>query len=59
MEKVDFSTLPPSHYERFIPPTPEKLAAIMAHASPHIVRVVVLGVQCGVRVGPSEMFRLT
>lgn len=59
MERVDFPTLPPAHYERFIPPTPEELAAIMAHASPHIVRVVILGAQCGVRVGPSEMFRLT
>jgi len=28
-------------------------------ASPHIVRVVVTGSQCGVRVGPSELFRLT
>ena len=59
MEPVEFPKLPPAQYERFIPPTPEELAAIMAVAAPHIVRIVVLGAQCGVRVGPSEMFRLT
>lgn len=58
-EPLEFPALPPAHYERFIPPTPEELNAIMAHAAPHIVRVVVLGAQCGVRVGPSEMFGLT
>lgn len=31
----------------------------MAVAAPHIVRTVILGAQCGVRVGPSEMFGLT
>ena len=59
MEPVEFPKLPPAQYERFIPPTPEELADIMAVAAPHIVRLVVLGAQCGVRVGPSEMFRLT
>ena len=59
MEPVEFPKLPPAQYERFIPPTPEELTAIMAVAAPHIVRLVVLGAQCGVRVGPSEMFRLT
>ena len=56
---VRFPKLPPAHYEKFIPPTPEELAAIMKVAAPHIVRVIVLGAQCGVRVGPSEMLRLT
>ncbi|WP_299396024.1 site-specific integrase [uncultured Desulfovibrio sp.] len=59
MKAVEFPKLPPAQYERFIPPTPEELADIMAVAAPHIVRLVVLGAQCGVRVGPSEMFRLT
>lgn len=59
MPPVAFPTLPPAHYEKFIPPTPEELAAMMAVAAPHIVRIIVLGSQCGVRVGPSEMFRLT
>lgn len=59
MDPLEFPKLPPAQYEKFIPPTPEELAAIMSAGSPHIVRVVVLGAQCGVRVGPSEMFRLT
>ena len=59
MEPVEFPKLPPAQYERFVPPTPEELESIVAVAAPHIVRAVVLGAQCGVRVGPSEMFSLT
>ena len=59
MQPVAFPALPPAHYEKFIPPTPDELAAMMDVAAPHVVRVIVLGAQCGVRVGPSEMFRLT
>ena len=59
IEPVEFPKLPPAQYEKFIPPTPAELEAIMAVAAPHIVRTVVLGAQCGVRVGPSEMFTLT
>ena len=58
-EPVDCPILPPAHYERFVPPTPEELAAILQSAPSHIVRVVILGAQCGVRVGPCELFRLT
>ena len=58
-DPIPFPKLPPAHYERFIPPTPEEMAAIIQVAAPHIVRVIVLGAQCGVRVGPSEMLRLT
>lgn len=54
-----FPKLPPANYEKFIPPSPEELAAILAVAEPHIVRVVILGAQCGVRVGPSELLGLT
>ena len=59
MEPVDFPKLPPAHYEKFVPPTPEELKAIIAVAAPHVVRAVILGAQCGVRVGPSELFALT
>ena len=59
MPPLEFPPLPPANYERFIPPTPEELNALLAVAAPHIVRVIVLGAQCGVRVGPSELFRLT
>ncbi len=58
-EPIRFPKLPPALYEKFIPPTPEELAAILRAAGPHIVRVVILGAQCGVRVGPSELLRLT
>ena len=54
-----FPKLPPAHYEKFIPPTPEELHAILAHASPHIIRVIILGAQLGVRVGRSELLSLT
>ena len=56
---VDFPKLPPAKYEKFIPPTPEEIRAILNNASPHIVRVIVLGAQCGVRVGPCELLQLT
>lgn len=59
MNPLEFPKLPPAQYEKFIPPTPGELAEIIAAAAPHIVRVIILGAQGGVRVGPSEMFRLT
>ncbi|MDE6734476.1 MAG: site-specific integrase [Desulfovibrio sp.] len=59
MAPFEFPKLPPAQYERFIPPTPEELSAIMAVAQDHIVRVIILGAQLGVRVGPSELLRLT
>lgn len=56
---IRFPKLPPALYEKFIPPSPEELSSILSVAEPHIVRVVILGAQCGVRVGPSELLRLT
>jgi integrase len=44
--------------EKFVPPTPEELAAIYQVAPPHLQRVIILGYYAGMRVGPSEMFRL-
>lgn len=58
-EPIRFPKMPPAKYEKFIPPTPDELAAIVRVASPHIVRVIILGAQFGVRVGPSEMLKLT
>lgn len=55
----DFPKLPSGHYEKFIPPTPGEIAAILSVASPHIARAVVLGAQLGVRVGPCELLQLT
>jgi len=59
MSKADFPKLPPANYEKLEPPRPEELQAILAVASPHIQRVIILGAQFGVRVGPSELLRLT
>lgn len=50
--------LPQIEYEHFIPPTQQEIALIFAHANEHIQRVIVLGSQMGIRVGPSELFDL-
>lgn len=57
-EIVDFPRIPNANYTKLIPPSPEELEAMMQHAAPHIVRAIILGAQCGVRVGASEMFVL-
>lgn len=59
MPEIAFPKLPPAQYAHFIPPTPDELESIMSVAAPHIIRVIMLGAQCGVRVGPSELFSLT
>lgn len=60
MPPLEFPKLPPAHYERIVPPTPEEIIAILcAVQSEHLGRAVILGSQLGVRVGPSEMFGLT
>lgn len=53
-----FPSLPVANYEKFIPPSQEELTRLLYHAAPHIRRVIILGSQCGMRVGPSELFRL-
>ena len=53
-----FPKLPHIEHEHFVPPTQQELAQIYAHAPEHIRRVIVLGSQMGMRVGPSEMFGL-
>lgn len=55
---VRFRKLPPANYERFVPPSQAELAAMLAVASPHIQRVIIIGAQCGARVGPCELLRL-
>jgi len=44
---------------RVPPPTPQELEAILRIAPENIRRMIVLGVTFGMRVGPSEMFKLT
>ena len=54
-----FPKLPTGKYEKFIPPSPEEIQAMLMAAPAHIVRVIILGAQFGVRVGPSELMQLT
>ena len=53
-----FPNLPKGLPEHFIPPTPEELAKLLNVASPTLQRVIIIGAKLGVRVGPSEMFKL-
>jgi integrase len=53
-----FPKLPPPHYEHFIPPTPDEIALLCRIAPPHLVRVIILGTQLGIRIGPSELLKL-
>lgn len=55
---IPFS-LPKADYEKFVPPTPDELATMLHAAPPHIQRVILMGSQCGVRVGDCELFQLT
>jgi integrase len=50
--------LPQGQYEVFVPPSPAEAAAILAVAQGHVRRAIMLGIFLGVRVGPSELFRL-
>lgn len=50
-----FPKLPPAHYEHFIPPTPQEIKLLCEASPPHILRVILIGSQMGVRVGPSEL----
>lgn len=54
-----FPQLPPVRNTRFVPPTPGEVAALYAAAPEHIRRAIVLGYYLGVRVGPSELLKLT
>ena len=41
-----------------MPPSLQEARLLYAHAAPHVRRVIVLGITCGARIGPSELFRL-
>lgn len=59
MGHVRFPKLPSVQCEKFIPPTTEEIGALLAVSPSHIQRVIILGSQLGVRVGPCELLRLT
>ena len=50
--------IPTPKSRRIEPPTKEEVASMYQHASPHVQRVLVLGLACGPRIGPSELFSL-
>lgn len=43
---------------RYAPPTPKEAKAIYENAAPHLKRVIAIGINCGPRIGPSELFKL-
>lgn len=50
--------LPRARPRRIAPPTPHEAKAIFNAASPHVQRVITIGIFAGPRIGPSELFRL-
>lgn len=58
LDAVDFPKLPPANYLKLMPPTPQEITALLAMAPQHLQRIIIVGSQCGVRVGRSELFRL-
>ncbi len=59
LQKVPaYPDLPPAYYEHVIPPSESELKRLLEVAPEHIQRVILIGARCGVRVGPSEMFKL-
>lgn len=50
--------LPHGQYEKIAPPTPAEASAILAAAKGHLYRAIMLGIFLGVRIGPTELFRL-
>ena len=54
----EWPEMPPLIYEKLVPPTPAEIRAMLDVAPEHIKRVIILGSQMGIRVGPSELLRL-
>ncbi len=50
--------LPQEFYKHVVPPSESELKRILEVAPEHLQRVILIGARCGVRVGPSEMFKL-
>ena len=55
---IQFPKLPELNYERFIPPTPAEINEMLQVAPEHLQRIILIGSQCGVRIGQSELFQL-
>lgn len=55
-EQIERWSIPKGKNRRTPPPTISELSALLHAASPHIRRVILLGIYTGARVGPSELF---
>lgn len=56
---LDGMKLPRVRSRRASPPTAAEGRKMMEVAAPHIRRIIAIGMYCGPRIGPSELFRLT
>lgn len=54
----DFPELPQAHYKPVEIPTQSEVQAMLDHAPLHLQRVILIAVTTGIRVGPSELFKL-
>ena len=54
----DFPELPQAHYKPIEIPTQAEVQAMLIHAPLHLQRVILIAANTGIRVGPSELFRL-
>ena len=50
--------LPAPKSRRIEPPSREEVMRMYDHACPHVQRVLLIGLSCGPRIGPSELFSL-
>lgn len=55
---LDAMKLPRVRSRRASPPTAAEGRKMMEVAAPHIRRIIAIGMYCGPRIGPSELFRL-
>lgn len=58
-EAIKFPVIPSAKYKKFVPPSIEELKAMYEVSPEHIRRVLILGAFFGVRIGRSELFKLT
>lgn len=54
----DFPELPQAHYKPIEIPTQEEVKAMLDNAPMHLQRVIIIAASTGIRVGPSELFKL-
>ena len=54
----DFPELPQSHYRPIEIPTQAEVQAMLNNAPLHLQRIIIIAASTGIRVGPSELFRL-